>query len=202
MKWGKPVPSQAAKDDALSSLLGQETRSTETLQKIDAIEAQMSGQWAAQFCANRCQGKNRTPRPSTARPLVTFPCWVKTAWRSRSPAPDALPLQAASYAPAPAAALSPAAPAAALPVFHPDPDLEEAAILFAHGDMDGARTRLLEQLVQALSTEAVDEDKAAVLWHAVLDLCRATGDEEAFEPLAIDYAAAFRRSAPLWAVDS
>ena len=25
--------------------------------------------------------------------------------------------------------------------------MEEAAILFAHGDMDGARTRLLEQLL-------------------------------------------------------
>ena len=31
--------------EVLSSLLGQETRSTATLQKIDEIEAQMSGQW-------------------------------------------------------------------------------------------------------------------------------------------------------------
>lgn len=198
---GQASASQAAKDDALSSLLGQETRSTETLQKIDAIEAQMSGQWwrsSAQTAA-KVEKTATPPRPSTARPLGDIPVLGEdSVVQPAAPAPVALPLQAVSMPPAPAAALSLAAPAAALPVFQPHPDLEEAAILFAHGDMDGARTRLLEQLVQVLSTEAVDEDKAAVLWHAVLDLCRATGDEEAFEPLAIDYAEHFGRSAPLW----
>ncbi|WP_286999433.1 STAS domain-containing protein [Comamonas sp. UBA7840] len=189
---GQVSASQAAKDDALSSLLGQETRSTETLQKIDAIEAQMSGQWwrsSAQTAAK--VEKTATPRPSPARPLGDIPVLGEdSVVQPAASAPLALP----SHASVP----MPAAPAAALPVFQPHPDLEEAAILFAHGDMDGARTRLLEQLVQVLSTEAVDEDKAAVLWHAVLDLCRATGDEEAFEPLAIDYAEHFGRSAPLW----
>ena len=82
--------------------------------------------------------------------------------------------------------------------FVPHADLEEPAILFAHGDAQAARTHLLEQLSQALSNPAAEPDTGARLWHAVLDLCRATGDEETFEPLAIDYAAHFGKSAPLW----
>ena len=77
-------------------------------------------------------------------------------------------------------------------------DLGEPAILFAHGDAQAARTHLLEQLSQALSNPAAEPDTVARLWHAVLDLCRATGDEATFEPLAIDYAAHFGKSAPLW----
>ena len=205
---GQASASQAAKDDALSSLLGQETRSTETLQKIDAIEAQMSGQWwrnpaqtGAKADKTAVPKSPSAPRPSANIPVLGEDSVVESAAPPMSAA-QSLPGNALPLTPAiPALVAAVPQPAAALPasrVFKPHPDLEEAAILFAHGDMDGARTRLLEQLVQVLSTEAVDEEKAAVLWHAVLDLCRATGDEEAFEPLAIDYAEHFGRSAPLW----
>lgn len=198
------------KDDELLSLLGQETRSTETLQKIDAIEAQMSGQW----WRNPAQAAAKGDKPSAAR---------KPSARQLSDLPvlgeDSV-VQLTPPAMAPAKQL-PAAPAAAPPIelttqvcassepasvepesaercFLPSPDLEEAAILFAHGDIDAARARLLEQLLQVLGSEPVNDAKAAVLWHAALDLCRALGDEEAFEPLAIDYAEHFGRSAPLW----
>lgn len=204
---GHANAAHAAQDDDLSSLLGQETRSTETLQKIDAIEAQMSGQW----WRNPAQAASKADKPVAHRPLNTrqlqdLPVLgeesvVEAAEPALALAADPqqpLPMPAVTF-PAQAAVPNPEpVPPPAAYVFVPHPDLEEAAILFAHGDMDGARTRLLEQLVQVLSTEPVDEDKAGVLWHAVLDLCRATGDEEAFEPLAIDYAEHFGRSAPLW----
>lgn len=191
-----------AKDDVLSSMLGHETRSTETLQKIDAIEAQMSGQWWRQPAALAAKGdKATTHRKLNSRQLSDLPVLgeesvVQSGSRTCSPSDAGTPPPQAFSAPA-APALAVAA-ASSTPVFKPHPDVEEAAILFAHGDMDGARTRLLEQLVQALSASAADEEKIAVLWHCVLDWCRATGDEETFEPLAIDYAEHFGRSAPLW----
>ena len=154
-------------------------KSTQTLRKIDVIEAQMSRQW-----------------------------WGDKAGASSKIADSVQ--EGASLRAAPAAAGAPpgTAPASVQPIqpaqercaveFVPHADLEEPAILFAHGDAQAARTHLLEQLSQALSNPAAEPDTVARLWHAVLDLCRATGDEETFEPLAIDYAAHFGKSAPLW----
>lgn len=129
------------RDEVLQSVLGQETRTAETLQKIDAIEAQMSDQWWRQ-------------RPASADKATT------TAFQgsecSASTTAEKLPAGAAATAVSTAAAqMQPveapqpasAADTALTPVlrsFVPHPDVEEAAILFAHGDMDGARTRLLE----------------------------------------------------------
>ncbi len=184
------------RDEVLQSVLGQETRTAETLQKIDAIEAQMSDQWWRQ-------------RPATADKTTAVPQLTeRTAASAASSQPqavaaEAVGTEAASTQTPSAESVQPEAAtdtvvAPAMRSFVPHPDVEEAAILFAHGDLDGARTRLLEQLLQALNHSPIDDDKVAVLWHAALDLCRATGDEEAFEPLAIDYAEHFGRSAPLW----
>lgn len=178
----------SAAQGPLSSLLGQETRSTETLQKIDAIEAQMSGQWW------------RQPASVASKAGLPLPHHVLNT-RQLSDLPvlsDEFVVPPVEPKGAVAAAVSPKVPAPAARMFKPHPDLEEAAILFAHGDVQGARTRLLEQLVQSLSSTPIDEDKVGVLWHSILDWCRATGDEETFEPLAIDYAEHFGRSAPLW----
>lgn len=197
----------AAKDDSPASLLGQETRSHETLQKIDAIEAQMSSQWWRNPA--KTLGKGEKPvvahHALNARQLESIPVLGEESVVSQqvgaAPIVADASVECISTDPAAQTALAPEAAVCApptIPVFQSHPDLEEAAILFAHGDVDGARTRLLEQLVQGLSTQPIDEEKAAILWHAVLDVCRATGDEEAFEPLAIDYAEHFGRSAPLW----
>ena len=193
------VAAQTHPEDALSSLLGQETRSTSTLQKIDAIEAQMSGQWwrsPAHLAAK--VGKPLTHHKLNSRQLSDLPILgedsvVQPSVAAVQPAKQPVPK---SSVPPPVASAS---VVAAMRTFKPHPDLEEAAILFAHGDVEGARTRLLEQLLQSLGAQPVDEEKVAVIWHAVLDLCRAIGDEDAFEPLAIDYAEHFGRSAPLWA---
>ena len=224
---GRQPVTMMAKDDDLSSLLGQEIRSTQTLQKIDAIEAQMSGQWWRSPAQTAAKGdKHAAPRKPTVRQLTNLPvlgedsvvhamthrAGVSTAqatptvaqpFKPPSLSPSMLPAHEVEHAPeqVQAVAVTAFAQISTSPTFsefQPCPELEEAAILFAHGDLAGARTRLLEQLVQALSAQTIDDAKALTLWHAVLDWCRATGDEEGFEPLAIDYAEHFGRSAPLW----
>ena len=195
--------------EVLSSLLGQETRSTATLQKIDEIEAQMSGQWwrqppaAGAAAAPHAAGRRGPARSWSRLPVLGEDSVVQPAAPSAEAAatvatePPAIPTAAPVVAAA-AVAVPVVVPSPAVRAFQPHPDLEEAAILFAHGDLEGARTRLLEQLVQSLSATPRDEDKVCRLWHAMLDWCRATGDEDTFEPLAIDYAEHFGRSAPLW----
>lgn len=198
--------------EVLSSLLGQETRSTATLQKIDEIEAQMSGQWWRQPpVAGTAAPQNAAARRGPARNWSRLPVLGEDSVVQPAPSSTEVvasvqtePLVAPAMAPAATVAVvaapvaAPSSPPPLVRAFQPHPDLEEASILFAHGDLEGARTRLLEQLVQSLNATPRDEDKVCRLWHAMLDWCRATGDEDTFEPLAIDYAEHFGRSAPLW----
>lgn len=77
--------------------------------------------------------------------------------------------------------------------FAHDPELEEAAILFANGDDDGAEAGLQEVLGPGGSRLNHDET-----WLALFDLYRATGRQERFETAAIEFASRFGRSAPQW----
>lgn len=90
------------------------------------------------------------------------------------------------------------APAQPLPVasgpFVHDPDLEEAAIAFANGAATGAEAMLLKLLAQ----RGAQPEAQLPVWQALFDLYRATGMAERFEDMAIDFAARFGRSAPLW----
>ena len=76
-----------------------------------------------------------------------------------------------------------------------EPDLEEAAIRFANGDYAGAESGLKEVLVQHQDS---DPQQQHDIWMTLFDLYRATGQQVPFDALAIDYAARFGRSAPLW----
>lgn len=85
---------------------------------------------------------------------------------------------------------------AALPEkFVHEPDLEEAAIRFASGDYAGAESGLREVLVQH---QGDDPSQQLEIWMTLFDLYRATGQQEPFDALAIDFAAQYGRSAPLW----
>ena len=75
-----------------------------------------------------------------------------------------------------------------------DPDLEEAAIRFASGDYEGAESGLREVLAQ----QQTDDPGQHEIWMTLFDLYRAIGRQDPFDLLAIDYAARFGRSAPLW----
>jgi anti-anti-sigma regulatory factor len=100
------------------------------------------------------------------------------------------------------ASFSPVAPAAATPApaFEPEefvhePDLEEAAIRFANGDHAGAESGLLDVLAMH---QQDPPDQQLEIWMTLFDLYRATGQHDRFDTLAIDFAAQYSRSSPLW----
>ena len=96
---------------------------------------------------------------------------------------------------------SPTVPGGVSPVvvqlerFVHDPDLEEAAIRYANGDHEGAESGLMQVLEQHRQD---DPEQQLELWMTLFDLYRATGQQDRFESLAIDFAAQYSRSAPLW----
>lgn len=73
-----------------------------------------------------------------------------------------------------------------------DPEIEEAAIRFASGDDVATEQGLLDVLTRKGAGGTPDE------WMALLDLYRATGQVEAFDVRAIDFASRFSKSAPQW----
>ncbi|WP_374246088.1 STAS domain-containing protein [Zoogloea sp.] len=73
------------------------------------------------------------------------------------------------------------------------PPAEEAAILFAHGGDDEARS----VLEHALET-TFESDARYNLWQMLLDLMRLTGQREHFEALSLEFATEFERSPPAW----
>ncbi|MEY4413123.1 MAG: hypothetical protein RIQ53_416 [Pseudomonadota bacterium] len=93
------------------------------------------------------------------------------------------------------AATPPPLPAGAVEVneiIH-DPDLDEAVMAFANADFDSC-----QQSLERLLRQGGPRHGHAETWHVLFDLYRATGQLERFEPLAMDYAALFGRSAPQW----
>lgn len=91
-----------------------------------------------------------------------------------------------------------AIPAEVAPVeekFVHEPDLEEAAILFANADYTGAARCLNDVLTRHAQDEPAAQHE---IWMTLFDLYRATGQQEPFDALAMDYASRYGRSAPLW----
>jgi hypothetical protein len=195
--------------------------------KIDEIEQQMVGDGFTSSSTRRA-GDMATQRQSfretTTRPTVLPVSGAPTAQPGPEPAPGRttsgrMPLQAAPPTPAPAAAAPPAASpgrgAEALSfslgglhgnagadlgspfsvevseVVH-DPDLDEAVIAFANADFEQC-----EQSLTAL-THGGSRAQHAETWLVLFDLYRATGQQQKFEGLALEYAQQFGWSAPQW----
>ena len=76
-----------------------------------------------------------------------------------------------------------------------DPEVEEAAIRFANGDVAGAEAVLLD-LVAEGGRRREDIDT----WLTLFDLYRCAGEPTKFDDAAFDFAALFGRSAPQWAL--
>lgn len=74
-----------------------------------------------------------------------------------------------------------------------DPDLDEAVIAFANADFAQCE-RSLQQLIGIGGARA----NHAETWLVLFDLYRATGQQQRFESLALDYAQRFGWSAPQW----
>lgn len=78
-------------------------------------------------------------------------------------------------------------------VYEHNPDLEEAAIRFANGDVQGAEAALHALLQQNPVPPAHSE-----VWAALFDLYRATHQQDRFDTEAIEFAGRFGRTAPAW----
>ncbi|WCM92608.1 hypothetical protein M5C99_20005 [Acidovorax sp. NCPPB 2350] len=199
-----------------------------TLKKIDEIEAQMSQQWwKSNQPAAGAPAEPGGIAPTEPAPMGATDSTIAAHARAFAPtAPASLPASLNTGAgvqplfagdslppsgldfptssrgggqpPLLTERADPAVPAPQAPEPEPfvhEPDLEEAAIRFANGDYAGAESGLLEVLAQHEHDEL---ERQSEFWMTLFDLYRAVGEHDRFDALAIDFAARFGRSAPLW----
>ena len=107
---------------------------------------------------------------------------------------DLAPSRIAKTAPV-RVAVAPVVPAAPVPLpDHVEAALQDAAMQFAEGDNANAEAMLLSLLQDtSLSTASAD-----VVASALFDLYRATGQQDGFDVVAMDYAERFGRSPAEW----
>ncbi len=74
-----------------------------------------------------------------------------------------------------------------------DPELDEAVIAFANADFSQC-----EEALQRITGPTGERGQHAETWLVLFDLYRATGQQQRFESLAVDYAQQFGWSAPQW----
>ena len=74
-----------------------------------------------------------------------------------------------------------------------DPELDEAVIAFANADFGPC-----EEALQRITGIGGERSQHAETWLVLFDLYRATGQQQRFESLALDYAQQFGWSAPQW----
>ena len=145
----------------------------------------MAGRPAANAPTPQAQGGHVEDFVPAAEPSGKIVKTVTAAARSASIAPIKLDLTPASEFGAAFAANS-------AEVTH-DPDLDEAVIAFANADF--------EQCEQSLASQTGPggaRAQHAETWLVLFDLYRATGQQNKFESLALDYAQQFGWSAPQW----
>lgn len=221
---GQRVEDAAGRPSFFQSSMASPDERAVTLKKIDEIEAQMSQQWwkskqgaDAPTQPGVMPGSSAEPSDSaharayapTAPGSLPAPLDNKAAVQPLF-ADDSMAIgkfggtdaqMLAGNPQSVEASFSPAAPAAApATAFEPEefvhePDLEEAAIRFANGDHAGAEAGLLDVLAQHQQDEP---EQQLEIWMTLFDLYRATGQHDRFDALAIDFAAQYSRSAPLW----
>ncbi len=168
--------------------------------KIDQIEQQMVGVPGMPAAASRRPSSDLHDAPTMPAPLADLPAAPPApAVELPSlppPAPVAEPLPPLRRADAQRDGEVQAPPwpfgSETRDVAH-DPDLDEAVIAFANADFDQCEQALIG-LVGAGGARA----RQAETWLALFDFYRATGRQQKFESLAIDYAQQFGWSAPQW----
>jgi ABC-type transporter Mla MlaB component len=188
--------------------------------KIDAIEQQMVGdQGAPRSRLGRVSRLENPTEPGMLSrafppPAVTIPAVMPAAEADEEllPALPPLPLGNGPAAPVQPALVSPGLPPLApmhmaaradrsvngaldievSEVMH-DPDLDEAVIAFANAEFVQCERALTD-----LVGETGRRTQHAETWLVLFDLYRATGQQQAFENLAMRYAHQFGWSAPQW----
>lgn len=127
--------------------------------------------------------RTEATRPAPAPPAAATP---PAAARASSLSPISLDLPAADD-------FGQAFQGVASPEVQHDPELDEAVIAFANADFDQC-----EQALGQLTGPAGQRAQHAETWLVLFDLYRATGQQQKFESLALDYAQQFGWSAPQW----
>jgi hypothetical protein len=144
--------------------------------------------------------------PSRLSPASLPPAAAPAPVQVASGLPPLAPLSTVSFAsPAPAPAPTPASARASetidfsspfavevTEVVH-DPELDEAVISFANADFAQC-----EEALQRITAPDGDRGQHAETWLVLFDLYRATGQQQRFESLAVEYAQQFGWSAPQW----
>ena len=194
--------------------------------KIDEIEQQMVGDGFSTSSRRGMASTVAAPmiRDLSRLPEVAARAGAQTTPPSPSPLPplDLAPAAAPSPVQMLATGLPPLAPAAAVSFGGPavsnstpttgrgpsgfggpsalevsevmhDPELDEAVIAFANADF----TQCEDALGRLTSQEGARAQHAET-WLVLFDLYRATGQQQRFESLAMDYAQQFGWSAPQW----
>ncbi len=214
---GQRIEDPAARPSFFESSLTSPGERAVTIQKIDEIEAQMSMQWwkgkpvgSGPFQPGTASAGPRVPGADSAAAeggaafAPTAPASIPLALEPQAAAAplfadDSMSISGFGAMPGPQPADgtpgAQALPPPELEVFVHEPDLEEAAIRFANGDHAGAEAGLKDVLAQHAGDGAQQQFE---IWMALFDLYRATGQQERFDGLALDFAARFDRSAPLW----
>jgi ABC-type transporter Mla MlaB component len=178
--------------------------------KIDQIEQQMVGDGYSGSTRRSNEFQNAPARPAPMSGRAPEGTGAKLPARVGTPGPVA-PRPGPDRSPAAAPgrpALGPAAtalnfdlaPAAMAKPFavevsdvaH-DPDLDEAVIAFANADFEQC-----ENALSALVKGDGARNQHAETWLVLFDLYRATGQQNKFESLALDYAQQFGWSSPQW----
>ena len=224
---GHRVEDPVARTSLFQSSAASSDNRAGTIKKIDEIEAQMSMQWwrgkhgAGSNALAPTVPAHLAPRHTGNVPLTTSFAPTEQASIPLSLEPQAAaeplfandsmlvadfggataPMRACAGADTDADVFAPAPPAPRpvpvvelVPFVH-EPDLEEAAILFANADYVGATASLLDVVAQHRKANTA---QPLEIWMTLFDLYRATGQQEGFDILAIDFADCFGRSAPLW----
>ncbi|MBK7000884.1 MAG: STAS domain-containing protein [Rhodoferax sp.] len=196
------------------------TDAASTIRKIDAIEAHMVNAWGKNKLAAVAPTAPAAASPKTQPAVLTSP---KAKGQEQSTAEFAtVTRKPVSFT----SAASPAAPTGVKPDDDLDLDfthlaavsatpgtsalppsvteenqasplesgLQNAAIYFAEGDTASAEAVLLD----LLQGDAVTPGDADLLTFALLDLYRATGQQDGFDVVAMDYAERFSRSPAEW----
>jgi len=219
---GQRVEDAAGRPSFFQSSMASPDERAVTLKKIDEIEAQMSQQWwkskqgadaptqpgvmpesspegreSAHARAYAPTAPGSLPAPLENKPAVQ-PLFADDSMaigrfggadaQMNATSPDEASFSPAVTATQPAPAFEPEE-------FVHEPDLEEAAIRFANGDHAGAESGLMDVLAQHQQDAP---EQQLEIWMTLFDLYRATGQHDRFDTLAIDFAAQYSRSAPLW----
>ena len=212
-------------DDSEARLPDNSARTDGVKAKIDEIEQQMVGD-AGFSSTGRGRGPGAySPPPPPAAPVAAPAARARAAepvaraTAPRPPVPPDIPLSPQA-SPAPVQMVSGLAPLAPLnsvefdgtgassaaelsdfgspfavevsEVVH-DPELDEAVIAFANADFTQC-----EDALQRITGTGGERSQHAETWLVLFDLYRATGQQQRFESLALDYAQQFGWSAPQW----